>query len=176
MNSATVDSSHDCLRCHDAALGGQRRRQPRRSMDGDARGPTTVDDDHLSCARRLCWPFLRNRCFPAASSSDAGCVTSCAMHFRFEAVYKPSGGTWPRCCGPSLCAMASEIYLRAAIMGALVLSCSSANAATDTNLYDVLRLIYTMCGESFICFLMQRFYAVRVWRCEAHTYSGGGSL
>ncbi|XP_070394350.1 uncharacterized protein [Dermacentor albipictus] len=37
-------------------------------------------------------------------------------------------------------------YLRAAIVGALVLSCSSARAATDTNLYDVLRLIYTMCS------------------------------
>ncbi|XP_037518628.1 uncharacterized protein LOC119395694 isoform X1 [Rhipicephalus sanguineus] len=42
-------------------------------------------------------------------------------------------------------------YLRTAIIGALVLSCSSTNvvrAATDTNLYDVLRLIYTMCSAA----------------------------
>ncbi|KAH6929377.1 hypothetical protein HPB50_026859 [Hyalomma asiaticum] len=42
-------------------------------------------------------------------------------------------------------------YLRTAIIGALVLSCSSSDvvrAATDTNLYDVLRLIYTMCSAA----------------------------
>ncbi|XP_077489043.1 uncharacterized protein LOC144099539 [Amblyomma americanum] len=42
-------------------------------------------------------------------------------------------------------------YLHAAVLTALVLSCSSAGvvrAATDTNLYDVLRLIYTMCSAA----------------------------